>query len=228
MHSRALAVENPPEGVRRLERSLKRQWQRYRTELQRCQEKLSEKSVHESRVAARRLLATLELVEVFLSPGRLRKARRSLKQHLDIFDDLRDAQVISRAARPMRRSLPLARLLYHWLHVRESRFAREAQACVRRLRPKALGKLVRACRTDLRTGLNKSARKTAGLRLLRSVDRAFSRAELRRARIDTQRAETIHRTRVAFKKFRYMVEALAAHVLPMRKKFLESLRHYQA
>src|SRR5439155_670104 len=75
MRSRELAVEIPPEGLRHLERALKRQWQRYRTEFQRCQEKLSAKSVHESRVAARRLLATLELVKVFLSPGRLKRAR---------------------------------------------------------------------------------------------------------------------------------------------------------
>jgi len=228
MRSRELAVEIPPEGLRHLERALKRQWQRYRTEFQRCQEKLSAKSVHESRVAARRLLATLELVKVFLSPGRLKRARRCLKQHLDIFDDLRDAQVISRAARPWRRSLPLARMFYDWLLVRESRFTKQAQACVRRLRPKALGKLVHACREDLRSSVRKSTYKTAGARLRRSVDRAFSRADHRRARIHSRRPETIHRTRVAFKKFRYMVEALARHSLPMRKEFLQSLRQYQA
>jgi len=129
MHPRQLAVKIPPEALRPLERALKRQWQSYRAELQRCQEKLSEKSVHRSRVAARRLLATLELVDAFLSPGLLKKARHGLKQHLDIFDDLRDAQVISSAARPLRRSFPLARLFYRWLLVREARFTRQAQAC---------------------------------------------------------------------------------------------------
>jgi CHAD domain-containing protein len=59
------------------------------------------------------------------------------------------------------------------------------------------------------------------------VDHAFARAEQRRARINPRRAETIHRTRVAFKKFRYMVEALAAQVLLVRKAFLEDLRRYQ-
>src|SRR6185295_16168192 len=115
----------------------------------------SEDSVHESRVAARRLMATLELLAGFLGRDRLKKARRDLKQHLDIFDDLRDAQVIMRAARPLRRSSPLARLFYHWLRVREARFTRQAQACVRRLRPKALGKLVHEWRAELRTGLSK-------------------------------------------------------------------------
>jgi len=113
MRSRQVAVEIPPDALRQLERALKRQWQRYRAELERCQEKLSEDSVHESRVAARRLLATLELLEGFLGPRQLKKARRDLKQHLDIFDDLRDAQVILRSAKPLRRSLPLARSYYN-------------------------------------------------------------------------------------------------------------------
>ena len=227
MRPRQLAVELPPEVLRGLERALKQQWQRYRAELQRCQERLSEDSVHESRIAARRVLATLELLEGFLSQGLLKKARRSIKQHLDIFDDLRDAQVILRAARPLRRSSPLARLFYHWLRVREEHFTRQAQACVHRLRPKVVGKLVHECRKELRAGLSKAPFEVAGARLLRSVDRAFARAEHRRARIDPRRAETIHRTRVAFKKLRYMLEVLAAHVIPMRKEFLEALRRYQ-
>src|SRR5690349_15520347 len=130
MQPRQLAVELEPAALRQLERALKLQWQRYRAGLQSCQERLTEKSVHDSRVGARRLLATLELLEGFLGPNRLKKARRCLKQHLDIFDDLRDAQVILHAARPLRRSLPLARLLYHWLRVREARFTRQAQARV--------------------------------------------------------------------------------------------------
>src|SRR6516165_1139343 len=113
MHPRQLAVEIPPEALRHMEHTMKRQWRRYRAELQRCQEKLSEDSVHDSRVDARRLLATFELLEGFLSPGLLKKARRGLKQHLDIFDDLRDAQVLLRLARPLRNSFPLDRMFYH-------------------------------------------------------------------------------------------------------------------
>jgi CHAD domain-containing protein len=222
------SVEIPPETLLRLERALKRQWLRYRTELQRCQETLSERAVHESRVAARRLLAILELLEGFLSPGRIKKTRRCLKRHLDIFDDLRDAQVLLRAARPWQRGSPQARLFYQWLRAREGRFAKDAQARVRRLRPKAVSKLVRACRDELRTAWNSATHQTASRCLLRAVDRAFGRTDRRRARIDPRRTETIHRTRVAFKKFRYMVEALAAQVLPVRKEFLENLRQYQA
>ena len=64
--------------------------------------------------------------------------------------------------------------------------------------------------------------------LLRSVDRAFSRTRQLRARIDPRDTRTIHRTRVAFKKFRYMVEALAEY-LPGgdRPSAWPAMRHYQ-
>src|SRR5262249_37746269 len=57
----------PPDCVTQLSRALKKQWQRYRDDLERCQTRFSEKSVHQLRVAARRLLSTVELLERFLS-----------------------------------------------------------------------------------------------------------------------------------------------------------------
>jgi len=155
MRAREQVVEVSPEALRFLERALKRQWQRYRKELQRCQEQFSEKSVHESRVAARRLLSTIELLEGFLKLARVKKVRRCLKQHLDTFDDLRDTQVQSRAAKLLRRSLPLGRSFYEWLLSREERFRKQARAGVKRIRPKAL-------RYSCARWTNFSARRTLG------------------------------------------------------------------
>src|SRR5258708_2576008 len=79
--------------LRYLEASLKALWKRYRKDLERCQDKFSEKAVHDSRVATRRLLSLVELLRPFLAQGRLNKVRRALKRHLDTFSDLRDTQV---------------------------------------------------------------------------------------------------------------------------------------
>jgi CHAD domain-containing protein len=38
---------------------------------------------------------------------------------------------------------------------------------------------------------------------------------------------TIHKTRVAFKKFRYLVERLASHLPGVSKELLEAMRQYQ-
>src|SRR5437868_9604694 len=73
--------------------SVKGRWKCYRKELRKCQRRLSEDSVHDLRVEARRLRSSLDLLIHFLAPARLHKVHRALKRHLDSFDELRDAQV---------------------------------------------------------------------------------------------------------------------------------------
>src|SRR5262249_27959571 len=123
-------------------RSLQKQWKRYRKELKRCQKKFSEKAVHNSRVAARRLLATIELLEGFVRPEVVKKARSAIKDHLDIFDNLRDTQVQLGAVNSLQASFPAARAICEWLQKRETRFRKQARACVKRSRTKPLAKLI--------------------------------------------------------------------------------------
>src|SRR2546428_453465 len=60
----------PEHSLRHLDQALRCQWRRYRKALERCQTRSSEKAVHDSRVATRRLLSLVELLQPFLSPGR--------------------------------------------------------------------------------------------------------------------------------------------------------------
>src|SRR5450759_3323287 len=73
--------------------SLHAQWRGYRRGLKRCQRSFSTKSVHDSRIATRRLLSTIELLGAFTSPRRRKKISETLKQYLDSFDELRDTHV---------------------------------------------------------------------------------------------------------------------------------------
>lgn len=89
-------------------------------------------------------------------------------------------------------------------------------------------KAIKDCRKEL-AGQRKGGRSTAAAaRLLAALDRAFARAKRLRARICGDDAKTIHRTRVAFKKFRYMVEALAHHLPGVDDQRLLAMRQYQA
>ena len=60
------------------------------------------------------------------------------------------------------------------------------------------------------------------------MDRAFVRTRQRWTQIRPQDAQTIHRTRVAFKKFRYMVEALGDFLPWLTDNHLAGMRHYQS
>ena len=215
-----------PSVLPHVRRSLRKQWKRYRKELKRCQRKFSEKAVHNSRVAARRLLATIELLEGFVRPELVKKARCAIKDHLDIFDDLRDTQVQVVAVNRLQATFPAARAICQWLQKRETRFRKQARACVKRSRIKPLAKVIAISEDSFVKEVKKRAADAATRLLARSINKAFLRTMRFRQRIRTQQPKTIHRTRVAFKRFRYMVELLADH-LSADEKMLAEMQHYQ-
>jgi len=222
-----LPARLPGNSVTWLARSLKQQWKRYRKELKRCQNEFSEKAIHAFRVETRRLLSTLELLGGFLPARRVEKAQRLLKRHRDVFDDLRDTQVQLAAVGRMLRVFPAARPFQLCLLEREDRFAKRTGKNVKKVRTGRLGKLIAGCRGNVERQLAEAGPEKALAILLRSVDRAFRRTKQLRMRIKPRDPWTIHRTRVAFKKFRYMVEALAKHLPAVTSERLAAMRHYQ-
>ena len=207
--------------------SLEQQWKRYRKALKRCQRKFSPKAIHAFRVETRRLLSCLELLGGFLSDQPLDKVRRLVKRHLDLLDDLRDTQVLLATLARMRRRSSAARLFRACLLKREQRCIRRSHKQIQKVRSRRLGKLVAECQEDLEERLADSTPRKTRAALLRSVNRAFRRAGRLRARVSPQDPTTIHRTRVAFKKFRYMVEALVGCVPGVTRERLEAMRRYQ-
>lgn len=216
----------PTGALGHVERFLQKQWKRYRKELKHCQRKFSEKAVHNSRVAARRLLATIELLDSFLRPEIVKKARLIIKEHLDIFNDLRDAQVQLVAVNSLQATFPAARAFCEWLQKREARFGKQTCACVKRSKTKPLAKLIAASEDAFEKQLKKRSADAAAKLLLRSAYKAFVHTMQFKQRIRIDRPKSIHRTRVAFKRFRYMVDLLADY-LPADEKMLAEMQHYQ-
>ena len=213
--------------LRYLTDSLKRQWKRYRKGLKRCQNRFSEGAVHESRVETRRLLSLLELLRPVLRRGQVNRAQAALKQHLDTFDDLRDVQVQLPAVDKMRRRFPAARSFHDYLLKREERLTRETRANVKRIRTRRLGKVIDSCREGLKRWRARAFTQDLNALLLGSIDGAFARAVELRRQIVPANTETIHRTRVAFKKLRYMVEILAEYLRSADEKLLVAMHRYQ-
>ena len=214
-------------SLRRLQKSLKKHWKRYRKGLKRCQNEFSEEAIHTLRVETRRLLSTVELLGGFLPAGCVPKVQRDLKRGLDIFDDLRDTQVQLLQVSKMRRAFPAARPFYAYLFNRQSRLAKKARNRIKKLATNRLGKLMDGFRKQVKAQSKGLAPNDATARLIRPIRRAFMRTKRLRARIDPRDAETIHCTRVAFKKFRYMVEEVADDFLAADDKVLAEMHHYQ-
>jgi len=217
----------PGSALRHLASSLKKQWRRYRKALRCCQENFSPAAVHDSRVDTRRLLAIVGLLTPFLARGRAHKMQALLKSHLDLFDDLRDTQVQLDTTGKMKRTFAAARKFCDYLLKREKHFARETRRQIKQVKTRRFGKLVVACRGDLKKWEQKDLPFAANALLLRMVHAAFARNQRLYDQIDSRDTKTIHRTRIAFKKFRYMLEILAGDLPHVDKKLLHAMHDYQ-
>jgi CHAD domain-containing protein len=208
--------------------SLRRQWRRYRRRLEQCQKHYSEKAVHASRVETRRLLATVELLRAFIAEDDIKKARRVLKHHLDTFDQLRDTQVQLAYVGRLARRFAVARRFQLWLAEREARFARETRKAIKQVKTGRLGRRVAAFEEEINRLREHLPRDRAFRTALKEIDQAFARVAHLRRRVRAEDTRTIHRTRIAFKRFRYMVEALALLLPDISDQHCRALRGYQS
>lgn len=211
-----------------LARSLQAVWRGYRKKLKRCQKHFSEESVHDLRVETRRLLSLLDLLGTLDAHDYLRKARRILKKRLDLFDDLRDTQVQLLHLKTAQRDFPEMKPLRKALQRHERRLIRTARREVRGFRTARLKRHLAALDSALRASFANSATAVRNtLHLAQIVQRAFDRVLTLRGRIDPTQTTTIHRTRIAFKKYRYMVECLHPVLSGVRADHLRAMHDYQ-
>jgi CHAD domain-containing protein len=207
--------------------SLNTQWRRYRKRLKRCQKRFSNNAVHDVRVETRRLLSTIELLGAFIPEPDIKKVRRALKRHLDNFDQLRDTQVQLGYVGRMAGTFPDAQEFYDWLRDRKTRFTRTTRKAVKRIQTKRLGRCLAAFEKEIRLQRKRISRERAFTIVLRAINQAFARVAQRCRRVRANDTQTIHRTRIAFKHFRYMVEALAPLLPAVTEDHRRALRGYQ-
>jgi CHAD domain-containing protein len=217
-----------PDVLRHLGDSLHTQWRRYRKRLKRCQQHFSEEAVHDSRVETRRLLATVELLRAFIPERDVKKARRALKDHLDSFDQLRDTQVQLMYVERLLASFPTAKTFNEWLREREARFIRESRKTVKKIKTRRLEKRITVFEVELNQRRKEIKREEAFRMAQVAIQLAFSRVAQLCRRVNAADTETIHRTRIAFKRFRYMVDALSPLLPAISDQHRQAMRGYQS
>ena len=203
--------------------ALDKRWKNYRAELKRCRAEFSNEVVHDLRIAARRMLALLQLLNSISPRPRLQKLNRAFKDQLDEFDDLRDTQVILAEVSETLQELPQLLKFQHHLRIVEEDLLKTLRKKLKVIDLFDVSKRMRKTRASL-------GAQTDGdfdLQILQAVDDAFLIAKQRHSWIDPAQPATIHRVRIAFKTFRYMVEIIH----PMLKNFpsenLRQMNSYQ-
>lgn len=198
--------ELPADLARHLAQLLKRTRRRYRKRLAQTQEFFSATAVHELRVETRRALALLDLLLALHLPGAGGKARRTLKRRLDAFDELRDTQVEINLLRPWLKDFPEAGEFAAFLRRREEELRAGMRREIRKLKSRRVERMLKALAQHLAE--SETGRQAAVDFLRAPLRRAFVRVMALRRKIRRADTETIHRTRVAFKKLRYLCELL--------------------
>jgi len=204
--------------------ALEKRWKKYRLELKRCRAEFSNEAVHDVRIALRRLLSLIQLLNSISPRPRLRKLDRAIKKQLDDFDDLRDTQVILAEVSETINELPqLGKLQVHLERV-EKGLLEDLRRKIKKLDLKEITRRVRKTRESLKGETNADLVAP----ILLSVDDAFLVTKQRYNRIDPAQPVTIHRVRIAFKTFRYMVEIIHPLLAGFLADNLERMNDYQS
>ena len=191
--------------------ALDKRWKKYRAELKRCRAEFSNEAVHDLRVAARRMLALVQLLNSIAPRPRLQKLNRAFKDQLDEFDDLRDTQVILAEISETIQELPQLQKFQYHLQIVEENLLKTLRKKLKVIDLFDVSKRIRKTRESLETNSDEEL----ALQILQAVDHAFLITKQRHSWINSAQPATIHRVRIAFKAFRYMVEIIQ----PLLKDF---------
>ena len=204
--------------------SLNTRWDKYQADLKTCRREFSEEAVHDFRVATRRLLSSLDLLRAVMPDPGIQKTRRILKDQLDNLDDLRNVQVLLADIAETIHEIPALQPFQGYLQRKEKKLLRMAHKAIKSLKIESLlkriKKISRAIETFQQTDLDGS--------LFSAVDEAYVIVNQRYALVDPGQPATIHRVRIAFKKFRYMIEVIYPFLQNPAPDYLKKLQNYQA
>jgi CHAD domain-containing protein len=131
--------------------SLNARWDNYKTGLKTCRREYSEEAVHDFRVAARRLLSSLDLLRTVMQDPRIKKIRWILKDQLDKLDDLRNTQVLLVDISGTIQENPVLQPYQEYLQLREKKLLRAARKAIKSLKVASLSKRIKKLNETIQT-----------------------------------------------------------------------------
>jgi len=204
--------------------ALDERWKNYRSELKRCRTEFSNEAVHDLRASARRMLAFLQLLNYISPRPRLQKLNRAFKDQLDEFDQLRDTQVILADISETLQELPQLQEFHVYLEDVEKGILKTLRKKLKVIDLFDVSKRMRRMHESLKTESDDNL----SVPILQTVDDAYLLTRQQHNWINPTQATTIHRVRIAFKTFRYMVEIIHPLLNDFPRENLERMHHYQS
>jgi len=216
--------ESKPDTNQLLLEALENRWKNYRMELKRCRAEFSNEVVHDLRVATRRMLALIQLLNSISPRPRLQKLTRAFKDQLDEFDDLRDTQVMLAEISETIQELPQLQSFQKHLKVTEEKMLRTLRKKIKKLETTEVTKRIRKTHESIEVEMDGDLES----QIIQVVDDTYMITRQRHGWVDIARTATIHRVRIAFKSFRYMVEIVHPLLNDFPIENLKRMNDYQS
>jgi len=210
-------------------RSLETRWLTYRKQTRVCRRQPSETAVHELRVATRRLISEFLLLGELLGKSReVRSSCKVLKAQMKPLGKLRDVHVKRLWMDRRKARFPELMLIFKDLQRAETELTNAAAKAVKRFKAGEPARCVALLtRTLSEVACKRGASRRLCVRAHATARNAQAQVIRRRRAVTRGDLRTIHRTRIAFKRYRYMVEALSPWLTGLTRQELRKLASYQ-
>jgi len=203
-------------------------WEAYRARLDEYRKEPSAESVHEMRVASRRLASQLMVLSCVVGGRKPHKIRRMLKRQLRSLGTLRDLHVQQRFLEQQASRFPGVVQLREELQRKERGLVRPAARRMSNSKIKRLQRWIEGLEEELaQVAIDATKQEKLEAAAWHCAEDAFAETVRCWRLISLSDLRTIHRTRVAFKKFRYIVESLPPEMSGLSKRQLRRLAYYQ-
>ena len=169
-----------------------------------CNEQFSELAVHDIRVSIRRFQTVLALTGNIAGKECVAELKSALKPQVNLLDQLRDTQVEIIRVRQMEFLHPVLYRYFHHLLNNEEHIIYDIKDKVRNFDIPGIEKKALALQVFLKKYSNEN--KIHYQTMMQWAHRKYINVNKRFEKADKKKPATIHKVRLAFKKFRYTLE----------------------
>jgi len=187
-------------------RALEQKWDQYEVALKQFQTKPTRTAVHDLRVAIRRLTAILDLIHKFIPQSNVNEAQERLNDQVSGLSDLRDIQVQISTIRKISKDFPELKKFYKSLLDDEEMCLKHSKQVTTPAFVNPLDSVIGRIKISLNARRGSIAPDKAQNIVEEAVNKTFELVAKRLKDLNPGEYATIHRVRLAFKPFRYLLE----------------------
>jgi CHAD domain-containing protein len=189
-----------------------------------CKREFSEASVHDLRVSSRRLASLCYLLDNFSKNSYCFLLSRHLKKQISMFSELRDTQVQLLSTLDLGEKFPIVFPYRLYLMLKEKELINGLEGAIRKINTETSEIYIFYINHSLRFSKSREQYSIENMKsfVLELFDEVFSRYQ----NADSKDIDSIHKIRLAFKKFRYVLEILEPQ-LGLGEEELKELKMHQ-